>query len=348
MKDKFVSRIVLCRLGGIGDVIHTLPLVRFLRNKYKEASIEYITSGENVGLLINHCPFIDNVWSFDKKNKNELWKNILSKSGKIDYFFNLHTSFKFYLFNLLYLKAKKFFQYKKDRNIHAVLNFARTYDPGLSAFDLDTKTLFVKDLKDGLLKYDLRERGYACFVIGVGSARPHRSWPFEKWLSLAKKILFTEKDLKIVFLGGEYERKIFESWFNEKDDQKIPGFKDRAVNLTGKLTLSEVAEIVSKAAYLVSCDTGLLHLASALSVKVLGLFGPTMPERTGPFTADYQIVCAKECKCISTFWEVKKCEKSENLSGYCMNKIDVNDVLSKIYYSYEARINNETDVLSYN
>ena len=229
MKDKD-KRILLVRLGGIGDVIHTLPLVKYLRKKYPESSIEYLTSPNVADLLEEHCPFINKVWGFNKKNKKQISRDILNESHKIDYFFNLHNSLSFYFFNLFFIRAKRFFQYKKDNSVHAVINFAKTYDPFVSAFELDSKTLIEKDSSALLKKYNLQENKYICLVSGVGKSRMHRAWSFENWLSLTKKFLFIEKGFKVVFLGGDDEKKNFERSGN---DILISGFKDRAVNLIG-------------------------------------------------------------------------------------------------------------------
>ena len=319
-----IKRILLCRLGGIGDVIHTLPLVKYLKSEFKNASIEYLTSYDIADLLVTACPYIDRVWGFDKKNKTKIASDILSNS-KIDYFFNLHSSLSFFFFNLFYIKAKRFFQYKKDNNVHAVINFAKTYEPSISAFNLDSKTLFINQSKDILSEFNLKENKFICFVPGVGRVRMHRGWPIENWVSLTKNYLERENDFKVVYLGG-------------KDEERIVGFlpsiDNQTVNLIGKLSLFDNAKIISSAFALVSCDTGLLHLASALSTKVIGLYGPTLPKRSGPFTSDYQILSVKNCSCIGIFKDIKKCKKTKDNYGYCMNKLTVNDVLSNITYNF--------------
>ena len=127
-----IRRIVLCRLGGIGDVIHTLQLVKYLRDKYKSVSIEYITSGNVAVLLKDCCPFINQVWVFDKTKKRELGLQILNNLNKMDFFFNLHSSVSFFFFNLLYIKAKKYFQYKKD-NLMTIFELPRYLKPAVYA-----------------------------------------------------------------------------------------------------------------------------------------------------------------------------------------------------------------------
>ena len=331
MKDRFL----FCRLGGIGDVLHTLPLVRYVKEKYPDASVEYITSENIKELLENYCKFIDRIWVFKKKNKGELTKQILEVSHEITCFFNLHSSLSFFFFNLFYLRAKKYFPYKKKLKEHAVVNFAKTFDSAITKERLKSDNLFVEHNKEMLDKFDLKEKKYICFVTGVGGERKHRAWPFEKWIDLTEKFLNSTEGLKVVFLGGEDVKKTFDDYacngeFNLKE--KLPGFNERAINLTGKLNLSDSAKIISRALYLVSCDTGLLHLASALSVKVVGLYGPTLVDRTGPFTqADCSVLIAQNCECTSN--NLKKCKEINSLIssyGYCMNNLSVDKVLNTL------------------
>lgn len=308
MKDK--NRFLLCRLGGIGDVIHTLPLVKYLRQKYKDAKIEYLTSKNIAEFLSGSCSYIDKLWIYDKTNKKDLSREIIS-SGSIDYFFNLHSSLSFFLFNLFYIRAKKYFQYKKNNKLHAVVNFAKTYDSNISAFDLDSRTIFVSESQTLLNKYNLKENKYICIVPGVGRIRIHRAWDIESWISFAKNYLTCEKDHKVVFLGGNDEKRLI-GYFSDIDD--------RTLNLIGTLSLTESAQIISKSLFLISCDTGLLHIGAAMSKKVIGLYGPTLPERSGPFCGNCQVIKARNC------------------SDDCMNTLTVNEVMEQMSISNELLV----------
>lgn len=319
MEDSEIKRIVLCRLGGIGDVIHTLPLVKFLRKKYSQASIEYITSENVAELLISCCPYIDNVWTLNKEIKNHLFKNLLVNRGKIDFFFNLHNTLTFYFYNLFYFKARKFFQYKKDIKEHVVINFVRTYNKNVSVSDLDSKVLFVDRCEEILGEYGLHEDKYVCFVPGVGRFRSHRAWMLENWIKLTKSFLNQEQNIKVVYLGGDDEKKIAEY---------LPCVNNKTINLIGKLNLPETTKIISKSACLVSCDTGLLHIANGFSKKVIGLYGPTLSSRSKPLISDSFVLNAQNCECNRG--DTKACKKTNDLSGYCMNSLKVESVLSKI------------------
>ncbi|HLP25250.1 MAG TPA: glycosyltransferase family 9 protein, partial [Acidobacteriota bacterium] len=73
-------------------------------------------------------------------------------------------------------------------------------------------------------------------------------------------------------------------------DAIAAGFGERVENLAGKTGLVEFAERLQACALLVANDTGGMHLANALGVPVIGLFGPTNPVRTGPVFAASKIL----------------------------------------------------------
>lgn len=103
---------------------------------------------------------------------------------------------------------------------------------------------------------------------------PEKRWPVEHWRALIAAL----PDRKFALFGTPNDRAI--------TDAIAAGFGDRVENLAGKTGLVEFAERLQASALLVANDTGGMHLANALGVPVIGLFGPTNPVRTGPvFTA---------------------------------------------------------------
>ena len=320
MKDNSKERILICREGAIGDVMHTLPLVKYLKSKFKNSSIEYLTSGNICEVLEKHCPYIDQTWTYVKGNEKDIAVEILENGKKVDYFFNLHSTFRFSLFNNRYIKARKYFQHRADKNLHVVLNFAKTFDASISAFNLNSSTLHISDVRDLLNQYNLHQKNYICLVPGVGKHRTSRGWPLQNWLDLASKILSLRRDYKVVFLGGSDESGIKPQFSNFE--------QSKSLNLIDELSLSDTARIISASACLVSCDTGLLHLASALSVKVIGLFGSTKFSRTGPYATEYVVMDAKNCTC--KLFGLKTCWRTRENFGYCMNSIGVDEVLLNV------------------
>ncbi len=103
---------------------------------------------------------------------------------------------------------------------------------------------------------------------------PEKRWPAEHWRTLIGAL----PEQKFALFGTPNDRAI--------TDAIAAGFGERVENLAGKTGLVEFAARLQGCAALVANDTGGMHLANALGVPVIGLFGPTNPVRTGPvFTA---------------------------------------------------------------
>lgn len=124
-------------------------------------------------------------------------------------------------------------------------------------------------------------------VIGLicGSENnPEKRWPVERWRSLIAAL----PEREFLLLGTPNDRAITTA--------VADGFGRRVENRAGKTSLVEFADALAECALLVTNDTGGMHLANALGVPVVALFGPTNPVRTGPiFQAPVTILQPPGC-----------------------------------------------------
>ena len=102
--------------------------------------------------------------------------------------------------------------------------------------------------------------------------RSHRRWPDIHWQTLIERLTADGK-MQILINGTAEEEEQFRSLLEQ------PGVH----SLFGS-SLSTLAYALKKARYLISVDTGTMHLASALGAPVVALFGPTDPTLTGPYS----------------------------------------------------------------
>lgn len=102
---------------------------------------------------------------------------------------------------------------------------------------------------------------------------PAKRWPVEHW----RELIAALPERRFVLFGTPNDCAI--------TDAVAAGFGDRVENLAGRTGLVEFAERLRACALLVTNDTGGMHLANALGVPLIGLFGPTNPVRTGPIFA---------------------------------------------------------------
>lgn len=128
-------------------------------------------------------------------------------------------------------------------------------------------------------------------VIGLipGSENsPEKRWPIGQWRALLTSLYSEFPYVRFILFGTAGDQPITAS---------IRGGLDAPVeNLAGKTTLPTYMDLLRQCSVIVSNDTGGMHLANALGVAVIGLFGPTNPVRTGPiFSAPCKVIQPPGC-----------------------------------------------------
>jgi heptosyltransferase-2 len=141
---------------------------------------------------------------------------------------------------------------------------------------------------------------------------PAKRWPESKFARLAS-LLQDRKNADILIVGSSEEADLA---------KKISScLRIKPVILSGKTTLSQLAGLLAHAHLFVSNDSGPMHLATALRIPVVAIFGPTDPRITGPFHQPSWVV-KKDVAC----WP---CRHRECPTDHrCMDLITVEDVYS--------------------
>ncbi|MBX9571886.1 MAG: glycosyltransferase family 9 protein [Candidatus Obscuribacterales bacterium] len=317
-----MDKIVIFHAAAIGDAVMATPVSAALRKTYPQAKIVCITH-ESLLTLLARVPTIDECVAFDK---SELTGPIRQQiqALKPNLIVDLSGSSKsFWQTTLL---AKKIVRYKKqdpkEKNTkHAVANFLETLKPLGIELDIPPfPTLFpAQSDKDSVRRQLVKEgRRLVALVPGVGSARPHRAWPESQWVALAKAVLWQEQHA-VLLIGGSDER----TMCSRIAEQAGKG----CYNLAGKLSLPETAGALSICDAIVSGDTGPAHLGIAVGTPVVGIYGPTKLERSGPYDMqNHCISVSDQCKCL----HLKSCPLSSESSGACMQQIPYKVVYEKL------------------
>jgi ADP-heptose:LPS heptosyltransferase len=107
-----------------------------------------------------------------------------------------------------------------------------------------------------------------------GSCAKQKSWPAENWVDLGQRLI--EHGFVLGFTGADVDRDAVAEIVKHADLAR-----DRCISLAGRLNLTELCNVLASARLLVTIDTGVAHLASALNIPVVGLYGPTRFERWG-------------------------------------------------------------------
>ena len=174
------------------------------------------------------------------------------------------------------------------------------------------------------LGLDVNDRPVLALCPGAEFGEAKR-WPGDKYAEVAAEKI--EEGWQVWLLGSPKDRKGSDDIYNELNAEQ----KNSCFNLCGKTNLTEVVDLMSLADAVVSNDSGLMHIAAAVDVKTIALFGLSDPLRTAPY-GDKHIVIRTGIDC-SPCWSIHnlgigvvRCVHPENI---CMKEISVDRVFQE-------------------
>ncbi len=265
-------KILIIRFSSIGDIVLTTPVIRCLKKQLPGVEVHYLTKPQFKDLVVNN-PYVTRVHILDE-NFDQMTAKL--KAEKFDYIIDLHNNLR--TLRLQLALQKKFHRFDKlNFKKWLLVNFNVNLLPQVHIVERYLKTvefLGVKNDEEGL-DYFIPEKDelttlngfslsqpYVAFVIGATHFT--KRMPNEKISSLCSKI-----NLPIFLIGGKAE---------ERDGAEIAGAGGSHVhNVCGQLSLNQSASLVKQAAYVISHDTGLMHVAAAFKQPVISVWGNTVP-----------------------------------------------------------------------
>jgi 3-deoxy-D-manno-octulosonic-acid transferase/heptosyltransferase-1 len=340
--------ILIVKLSAIGDVIHTLPALNAIRKRYPDARITWLVEEDAAPLVKGHAA-LDRVLV----SKRKRWlKAILSPScvnnmrevcrflkelrdTRYDLIIDFQGLLKSGILIALsrgrrkigygrgmeHMECSYMFLNERvspvDMDNHALMRGMMLLDAiGIPSNEIEYK-LAVQDQDRTTLEALLMRHGISESRLLV-AINPVAKWETKLWsnLKFAKLAdsLIQQYGANVVFTGGSEDRGTVQDI--------ISAMEAKAANLAGETTLRTLASLYEKTDFLVSTDTGPMHIASAVGTPVVALFGPTAPWRTGPFGPDHQV--------IRVGTECSPCFKRQCSAIRCMEEISVEQVLDGI------------------
>ena len=144
-------------------------------------------------------------------------------------------------------------------------------------------------------------------AIMTGASHPRKQWDINKFNEVARRL--ADDGFNVVSVGGQQER------------GALAG--PHVIDLAGKLSAIPTAALLSKCQFLVTNDTGAMHLAGAVGTPVVALFGPSDPVQFAPPGSGHQIL-RSTCPC--------PLRNLESCNGFCLDSISVEDVWQACNY----------------
>ena len=324
LKFMFFRKILVLKLRGIGDSIIATPTVSNLKIRCPDAFIGIVVYPQSYYVFKNN-PYINKIYIYNKgwRNYLKLVKNL--RKQKFDLAINLNASFRSALISYLSGAPHRIVNNHSGKNYFA--NFGSPpprIRKSVIERDLDCLRVLGIEPKDKKTRFFLsdRSREQACLFptnktvsISPGGSCQAKRWLPERFGELADRLV--DDGTEVILLCGPDEEGIV---------KEVTKKMKHRPTIKRPETVKELGRYIKFSNLVVGNSSAVVHLATAVGVKNLTLFGSENPKEWHPYTEkdkSYMIAKAVDCRgegCGKLFCEDHR----------CMKLIEVDEVYKKV------------------
>ena len=332
-------KFLVIRFSSIGDIVLASPVLRCLKKQVLTAEVHFLTKSSFKAVTISN-PYVDKFFYYD--NDIDAVINLL-KQEHYDYIIDLHNNFrsnkvkrslgvKSYTINKLNFEKLLLTKFSIDimprrhitkRSLDTVAHFGiKDDDAGLDYFIPDEDMVNEADIPAS------HHAGYIAIVIGASYHT--KKLPPHKLIALCSAIAHP-----IILIGGKEDADVGTQVSAAISNGKV-------YNACGKFNLNESADLVRRSKLVISHDTGLQYIASALNKQVLAIWGSTSPRLdVEPYYSRAFLATLNEPPYENIIRQPKlrcqPCSKYGNKKcpmGHfkCMEQMDINYIVNRVEY----------------
>lgn len=311
-------KILIIALSGIGDALMYTPSLVLIRKNFPDAQVDAIVMYKGVEDIYKRSGLVDSVFYFDFLNERSVktLSFLLQFRNKYDCSLNVYPANRkeYNLINLLIGAPKRAgVQYLRQnlKNLGFLNNVRITENDSLHNveenivltqkllnFEDSEKPSFVFRLVDEDIQFaetTFQQNTISAhdlvigFHAGCSTLKNHskRRWEVEKFVALGKKLIH-EHNAKILLFGGPEE--------TELKKEIVDSMSSPQAMIVDAKNLAQSAALIGKCKIFVTNDSSLMHVASAMHVKVVAIVGPTNSDYIHPWQTEYTIVSLQlEC-----------------------------------------------------
>lgn len=315
-------KILFITLSNLGDVFLSLPVLDALKEKFPQAEITVMAGPRAGDVFSNSRGYINRFIIYDKysrlREKIKLF-NELKREG-FDIVIDLRNS----LFGALlpakyrtspFLRIPKRLTHLKERNLYRLQKALKSKQP-LTAKGSRLPLHKIQDEKyiESLLAGKGIKDTDKIIAVSIAAASTVKLWEAEKFIQLCN---MAGHEYTLILIGSA-NHKALGKYIRDNCPAGVFDF-------TGLTNLGQLACLLKRSGAVVTCDTGILHMASYLERPIAAIFGPADDNKYGPWSASGARVVKKEVFC-------RPCEKARcrYQEVKCISLISPDDVLRQI------------------
>lgn len=322
------KRILIVKLSSIGDVVHALPALSALRNKFPESYIAWVVKKQIADIIIGH-PHLDEVITYEGPRKTAKKLRSLKFDLAIDFQGLFRSGFLTFISGA---KTRLGFSRANSRELSRLFLNQRVTPGEEDRHVIDKNLSLLRPLgievkqKEFIIPVSRENREYVAnflrereitssdilVALHPGASWSSKLWPEKKWAELVDRLI-EELKVKAILLWGPEDKNSIDRIAKMTENRPI---------ISCQTNLKELAYLISKCRLFVGGETGPLHIACALNIPTIALIGPTDSIRNGPY-GEGHIVIEKDLPCRRC-WR-HKCKRLD-----CMKLITVGEVFSTV------------------
>jgi ADP-heptose:LPS heptosyltransferase len=284
-----MPQVLIIKPSSLADIVHGLQVATSMKAQQDDLRISWVVR-DIYAPIVHACAAVDQVYVFQRTGGAKAFLKMVRELRKtnFDYAFDFQGLLRTGIM-ISRVRAKKKVGRSDAREMSGIFYDEKVPLPpeGRRSHAIDILLQFctVLDLKPelrGTLKFREMDTLDLKFAAGRGGTRPIVMFPDSR---KAEKNWNGYKQLTELILRNDRSRKVIWAGTNFVPDRGSFG-AEQFLNLTGNTSLVSLPALLKRADWVISNDSGPMHLAAALGVKTLAIFGPTDPRVCGPYPID--------------------------------------------------------------
>lgn len=332
------QRICLIKPSAFGDVVQTLPVLSALRDRFPRAEISWVI---NSGLspLIDGHPHLTDWIPFHRRDGFSGWMTLLRtlRRRRFDLVLDLQGLLRSAVMCVATRAPLRIgletAREQSHLSCHGLIPDTSKQVPAHQRYWRVAEFLgFDKPKPTAILPVSQADSDWAQSqlaalprpILGIhaGARWVTKRWPWEKYADVAEQAL-SEWVGSVVLLGSPDESDISQ----QINERLATNFGGRVLDLTGQTTLKQLAATTAEIDFVVSNDSGPMHLADAMGTPLVGIFTCTDPLRSGPPPGVHQLV-STNVSCRAGYH--KQCPVAGDGHLACFGELDVQRVTAAL------------------
>lgn len=333
---------------GLGDSVQLVPVIRNLKENYPSAKIGIIIENNGEKIIFEHSGIMIDKYIYLHRPKNGI-VNFIKFIIEVRKFHSTYIIYPFIMDNKFAHVLALLFNSKKNLGVQFQSELKK-YDEKINRVDWNLEIIRqicpklhmytpklhieIDQYKNDLIAQVKEKDILIGICIGEGTPIKYyhkgkkisvtmRGIPYIKLRQIIKSLI--SDGFVICLIGGKYEEEHFLKYYSDLVDNK------KVLNFVGNSMLEDSMIIAKKCKVVLGCDTGMIHIADALGVRTLSIFGPTNPLVHGARSSKARFIIGNEsCQfCFGTSMYIK-CPKRKCLSNISTNRIlhEIKDIIA--------------------